>query len=257
MLRFIHAKNDQHSLTNFNISVNVTDQFLKAVDNNEWFQLEFNGESWTESIFDPVRDGDYVVYRRPDGSTVTFCDQPGFRNCRSFELHDRRAADAGNGLRSRHLESHRRQCAQVCRAGHRFHRRSESSQSHDDVDGTDLLVQPCGEQFLHFSNSCNLGSIDVAKFYDPENRVDWDRLREVTHLCTRFLDNVIDTCAWPLPEINDVVKRTRPVGLGIMGFADLCLNLKITYGSAASIDLMEEVMGFIRREAWMKASIRS
>jgi ribonucleoside-diphosphate reductase alpha chain len=113
---------------------------------------------------------------------------------------------------------------------------------------------PCGEQFLHFSNSCNLGSIDLAKFYDAEKRIDWDRLRDVTHLCTRFLDNVIDTCAWPLPEINDVVHRTRPVGLGIMGFADLCLNLSVTYGSAASIDLMDEVMGFVRRESWMESN---
>src|ERR1051325_5422977 len=78
VLRFIHAKNDQHSLTNFNISVNVTDKFLKAVDNDEWFQLEFNGEPWTESIYDPVRDGDYVVYRTADGSTVTFCDRQAF-----------------------------------------------------------------------------------------------------------------------------------------------------------------------------------
>ncbi|HEU4796632.1 MAG TPA: hypothetical protein VFT02_13445, partial [Pyrinomonadaceae bacterium] len=113
---------------------------------------------------------------------------------------------------------------------------------------------PCGEQFLHFSNSCNLGSIDLAKFYDPEKRINWDHLREVTHLCTRFLDNVIDTCAWPLPEINDVVHRTRPVGLGIMGFADLCLNLSITYGSAESIDLMDEVMSFVRRESWMESN---
>ena len=114
---------------------------------------------------------------------------------------------------------------------------------------------PCGEQFLHFSNSCNLGSIDLEQVLRSGNRVDWDRLREVTHLCTRFLDNVIDTCAWPLPEINDVVNRTRPVGLGIMGFADLCLNLKVTYGSPASIDLMDEMMGFVRREAW-NASIK-
>src|SRR3954467_6358412 len=78
VLRFIHAKNDQHSLTNFNISVNVTDKFLKAVDNNEWFQLEFNGEPWTESIYDPVRADDYVVYRTSDGSTVTFCDRQAF-----------------------------------------------------------------------------------------------------------------------------------------------------------------------------------
>ena len=71
--------------------------------------------------------------------------------------------------------------------------------------------------------------------------------------CTRFLDNVVDVCAWPLPEIDDVVKRTRPVGLGVMGFADLCLKLKISYGAPASIDLMDEVMSFVRREAWTES----
>jgi len=117
---------------------------------------------------------------------------------------------------------------------------------------------PCGEQFLHFSNSCNLGSIDLSKFYlqagdgtDPDSCVDWDRLRRVTHLSTQFLDNVIDTCQWPLTEVEDVVKRTRPVGLGIMGFADLCLKLKVTYGEGESIKLMDKVMGFVRKEAWV------
>src|SRR2546423_11577441 len=85
VLRFIHAKNDQHSLTNFNISVNVTDKFLEAVDNNEWFQLEFEGKPWTEAIYDPVVDGDYVIYRRPDGSTVTFRDRASFA---SYDLSD-------------------------------------------------------------------------------------------------------------------------------------------------------------------------
>src|SRR2546423_2882889 len=85
ILLFIHAKNDQHSLTNFNISVNVTDRFLEAVDNNEWFQLEFNGKPWTEAIYDPVVDGDYVIYRRPDGSTVTFRDRASFA---SYDLSD-------------------------------------------------------------------------------------------------------------------------------------------------------------------------
>src|SRR5215210_8017722 len=75
ILRFIHAKNDQHSLTNFNISVNVTDKFLEAVDSHEWFQLEFDGKPWTDPIYDPVVDGDYSVYRRSDGSTVTFRDK--------------------------------------------------------------------------------------------------------------------------------------------------------------------------------------
>lgn len=253
VLRFIHAKNDQHSLTNFNISVNVTDKFLRAVDNNEWFQLEFNGEPWTDPIYDPVIDGDYVVYRRPDGSTVAFRDKEAFRsadlsNCVVEEpprLGMVYAPDIWNRIVAsahRHAEPGIAFIDEVNRHNHLM-----------NSMGPIYSCNPCGEQFLHSSNSCNLGSIDLNKFYDPEKRIDWERLRRVTHLCTQFLDNVIDTCAWPLPEINDVVNRTRPVGLGIMGFADLCLNLKITYGSSASIDLMDEVMGFVRREAWVKS----
>ncbi len=250
ILRFIHAKNDQHSLTNFNISVNVTDKFLKAVDNNEWFQLEFNGESWTDSIYDPVRDDDYVLYRRADGTTVTFPDKQSFvtadlSDC-TMEEPPRPGMVYAPDIWNRIVASAHKYAEPGIAFIDEVNRHNQMMKSMGPI----YSCNPCGEQFLHFSNSCNLGSIDLAKFYDSEQRVDWDRLREVTHLCTRFLDNVIDTCAWPLPEINDVVSRTRPVGLGIMGFADLCLDLKITYGSPASIDLMDEMMGFIRREAW-------
>ncbi len=250
VLRFIHAKNDQHSLTNFNISVNVTDKFLDAVEKNEWYQLEFKGEGWNDPVFDPVTGRNYVVYRRPDGSTVTFRDKEGFETA---DLSDALieeppapgfvyAPDIWNRIIAsahKYAEPGIAFIDEVNRHNHMI-----------NSMGPIMASNPCGEQFLHFANSCNLGSIDVNKFYNRETRVDWDRLAEVTHWTTRFLDNVIDTCAWPLPEINDVVKRTRPVGLGIMGFADLCLNLKISYGSSASIDLMDEVMGFIRREAW-------
>jgi len=250
ILRFIHAKNDQHSLTNFNISVNVTDKFLDAVEHNEWYQLDFNGKLWGDPIFDPVTGRDYVVYRRPDGSTITFRDKETFET-----------ADLSDALIEEPPVSGMAYAPDIWnRIVASAHRYAEPGIAFiDEVNrhnhmmnsmGPIMSCNPCGEQFLHFSNSCNLGSIDVAKFYHREQRLDWDRLAEVTHQCTRFLDNVIDTCAWPLPEINDVVKRTRPVGLGIMGFADLCLNLKITYGSPASIDLMDEVMGFVRREAW-------
>jgi ribonucleoside-diphosphate reductase alpha chain len=125
-----------------------------------------------------------------------------------------------------------------------------------------IAISNCGEQFLHFSNSCNLGSIDLSKFYkkvgdgtNADESVEWERLAQVTQLSTQFLDNVIDAGDFPLEDIDDVVKRTRPVGLGIMGFADLCLKLQITYGSQDSIDLMDKVMGFVRKEAW-KASLK-
>jgi ribonucleoside-diphosphate reductase alpha chain len=116
---------------------------------------------------------------------------------------------------------------------------------------------PCGEQFLHSDNSCNLGSIDVSKFHVPDHReprnIDWNQLRHVVHFSIQFLDNVIDTCTWPYSAIEQTVKRTRPVGLGIMGFADLCLKLKISYGSPESCALMEEVMSFVRYEAWNRS----
>src|SRR6266481_531337 len=253
ILRFIHAKNDQHSLTNFNISVNVTDKFLDAVEHNEWYQLEFRGEPWSDPIFDPVTGRDYVVYRRPDGSTVTFRDKEAFDTADLSDTLIEEPPAPGMAyapdIWNRIIASAHRYAEPGIAFIDEVNRHNHMIESMGPI----MASNPCGEQFLHFANSCNPGSIDVAKFYDRENRLDWDRLRECTRWCTRFLDNVIDTCAWPLAEINDVVKRTRPLGLGIMGFADLCLNLKISYGSASSIDLMDEVMGFIRREAWTES----
>jgi ribonucleoside-diphosphate reductase alpha chain len=253
VLRFIHAKNDQHSLTNFNISVNVTDKFLKAVDNNEWFQLDFNNELWTDPIYDPISDTEYVLYRRADGSTVTFPDRQSFlsadlTSC-TIEEPPKPGMIFARDIWNRIIASAHKYAEPGIAFIDEVNRHNHLMNSLGPI----YSCNPCGEQFLHFSNSCNLGSIDLNKFYNPETRINWDRLREVTHLSTQFLDNVIDTCAWPLPEIDNVVHRTRPVGLGVMGFADLCLNLNVTYGSSESIDLMDEVMGFVRREAWLES----
>ena len=253
LLRFIHAKNDQHSLTNFNISVTVTDKFLKAVEAGEWYQLSFGDEPWKEPVFDPVTDGDYALYRRADGSTVTFRDKAAFAE-----------ADLSNTTREEPLRAGMVYAPDIWnRIVASAHRYAEPGVIFiDEVNrhnhmmksmGPIYATNPCAEQALHFNNSCNLGSIDLAKFYDPDTKVDWERLSETVKWCTRFLDNVVDVCTWPLPEIDDVVKRTRPVGLGVMGFADLCLSLRIAYGSPASIDLMNEVMSFVRREAWMES----
>src|SRR6184192_2563965 len=253
ILRFIHAKNDQHSLTNFNISVNVTDKFLDAVEHNEWYQLDFDGQLWSDSVFDPVTGRSYVVYRRPDGSTVTFRDKEAFDTADLSDALIEEPPAPGMvyapDIWNRIIASAHKYAEPGIAFIDEVNRHNHMMNSMGPI----MASNPCGEQFLHFANSCNLGSIDVNKFYNRENRLDWDRLAEVTHWTTRFLDNVIDTCAWPLAEINDVVKRTRPVGLVIMGFAVLCLNLKITYGSPASIDLMDEVMGFVRREAWTES----
>lgn len=234
ILRFIHAKNDQKSLTNFNISVTVTDRFLQAVENEEWFQTEFNGVPWQMSIHDPKANdgqgGDYTyrgeapprpglvyapdIWERIISSTHRWAE-PGIIFIDNVNRH--------NPLRN--------------------------------SMGLKRASNPCAEQMLHDYNACNLGSIDVAKYYDETtDDLDWDRFGEAIYWTVRFLDNVIDTCDWPLPEIHETVHRTRPVGLGVMGFADLLLQKRITYGSEESAIYADRMMDFFRKEAW-KASL--
>jgi ribonucleoside-diphosphate reductase alpha chain len=262
VLRFIHAKNDQTSLTNFNISVNVTDAFMDAVDNKEWFQTSFADEDWTQPIFDPVTGEDYIVYRDANGETVTFADKQAFEmadlsECR-IETPPQNGMIYAPDIWNRIIASAHKYAEPGIAFIDQVNRHNHMMESMGPI----YASNPCGEQFLHFSNSCNLGSIDLSKFYkkvgdgtNVDECVDWDRLAHTTHMSTQFLDNVIDAGYFPLDDIDEVVKRTRPVGLGIMGFADLCLKLKVTYGNPDSIDLMDRMMGFVRKEAW-RASLK-
>lgn len=256
ILRFIHAKNDQNSLTNFNISVTVTDSFMDAVDAGTWFQTEFDGEPWTQPVFDAATGAEYAVYRDKDGKAVTFADKHAFEAADLSQYTVEKppmdgmifAPDVWNRI----IASAHKYAEPGIIFIDEVNRHNHMMKSMGPI----YACNPCGEQQLHFNNSCNLGSIDVAKFYigegtNPDENIDWKRLARTTHLSTRFLDNVVDAGHFPLPEIDDVVKRTRPVGLGIMGFADLCLKLKIVYGKQESLDLMEKVMGFVRRESWI------
>ncbi len=259
ILRFIHAKNDQTSLTNFNISVTVTDLFMDAVDSGTWFQTEFEGEPWMHPVFDSVTGADYVVYRKPDGSAATFADKLAFEtadlsDC-TIEHPPMQGMVYARDIWNRIIASAHKYAEPGIIFIDEVNRHNHLMASMGKI----YACNPCGEQQLHSNNSCNLGSIDVAKFFkktdDGSPIVDWERLSGVTQLCTRFLDNVVDAGYFPLKEIDDVVKRTRPVGLGIMGFADLCIKMGVTYGSDDSIELMERVMAFVRRESWL-ASLR-
>jgi ribonucleoside-diphosphate reductase alpha chain len=117
-------------------------------------------------------------------------------------------------------------------------------------DANGLYVHNCGEQFLHGFDSCNLGSINVGHFYDAEAKnVDWDRLGSTTALAIRFLDNVIDANIYPVDEIRDMVTNNRRVGLGVMGFADLLIQMQIAYGSPEAIAFSANLMEFIQLRA--------
>jgi len=199
-----HIKQEllQTQINNFNISVGVTDAFMKAVQ----------------------ADGDFDL-RDPRTNAVV-------RTVKAREIWDAIIDGAWqNG-----------------EPGILF-------LDHPDVNplpglGNILATNPCGEQFLHGYDSCNLGSINVGHFYDARMKdVDWERLAQTTALALRFLDNVIDANIYPIDEIKEMVTNNRRVGLGIMGFAELLIKLELAYGSLEAVAFAGKLMAFIQERA--------
>jgi len=117
--------------------------------------------------------------------------------------------------------------------------------------GAITCTNPCGEVPLLSYEACNLGSIDVAKFYDEKkNKIDYERLEKCITTAIRFLDNVIEVNNYVIPEIKTMVKGNRKIGLGIMGWAELLIKLETPYASEKAVKLGEELMAFINEKSF-------
>jgi len=211
ILDFISAKEDPKALTNFNLSVAVTDDFMRAVEKGEDYDLinprtgEVVGRLNATEVFRKMSE---MAWRTGDPGIV-FIDTINRFNP------------------TPHL-------------------------------GKIESTNPCGEQPLLPFESCNLGSINLAKMVKYNNgnpEIDFAKLGEVVRLAVRFLDDVIDANKFPLPQIEKMTKLTRKIGLGVMGFADMLIKLRVPYDSEKALEIAEAVMRFISEEA-LKESVK-
>ena len=209
IMEFIKCKEKNKDITNFNISVAITEEFMDKLKNKEDFDLidphtkkavmRLN----TKEVFDLV-----VRQAHKNGEPgIIFIDRIN---------RDNPTPKLGN------IES----------------------------------TNPCGEQPILPYESCDLGSINLSKMTKQVGNhyeIDWDKLRKVTRLGVHFLDNLIDVNKFPLPQIEKATKLTRKVGLGVMGWASMLIQLGIPYNCEEAVSLAEKVISFILSEATKKS----
>jgi ribonucleoside-diphosphate reductase alpha chain len=222
---FISCKDDISQITNFNISVAITDEFMRAVKENRGYALR-----------DPRTGKEYVV----DGQAVT---KPAAKLLEQIVSHAWKTGEPGIIFIDRMNQL-------------------SPCPGYEEIEATN----PCGEQPLPPYDSCNLGSINLGEMaieelphnYDPmqapDKGVDWEKLTHLVKSAVHFLDNIIDANKYPIPEIGVQTLKNRRVGLGIMGWADMLVRLRVPYNSEAAFYLGEKIMDFINSEGHIHSS---
>jgi len=228
---FITCKTDENAITNFNISVGITDAFMKAVIQGADWELRF-----------------------PDVTAPEYKD---------FDGTLEQAEAAGIPIKVYKVVKARELFEKIVRQAH--HNGEPGVLFLDAANLTNPVphlypleaTNPCGEQWLGPYENCCLGSLNLAQHFAPNHQVDWEKLQRNVELATRFLDDVVDANAYvpAVPQLREAAMKARRIGLGIMGLADLMYHVGIRYGSPEGQEFASQVMEFIRFHA-MRASIQ-
>lgn len=203
---FIQCKKDTSEITNFNISVGLTEKFMEAVERNEEYDL-----------IDP-RDKTVVARRNAREVFDLIVDMAWNNGEPGIVFLDR------------------------------MNRDNVVLEAAGEIESTN----PCGEQPLLPYESCNLGSLNLARMLrekDGAYEIDYALLGETVDAAVHFLDNVIEVNKYPLPQIEEMTLATRKIGLGVMGFADMLYRLGIPYNSEEGIQTANDIMSFINERA--------
>jgi ribonucleoside-diphosphate reductase alpha chain len=204
IMDFITAKEDPRALTNFNLSVAVTNEFMEAIEKNKEYNLV---NPRTKEVVEKLNARE--VFRKIT-ETAWHTGDPGIVFIDNIN-------------------------------------RNNPTPKLGKIESTN----PCGEQPLLPFESCNLASINLSQMVkngDSKPEIDYSKLRRAVRLGVRFLDDVIDVNKFPLPQIEKMTKATRKIGLGVMGFADLLIKLRIPYNSDKALEVAENIMRFISEE---------
>jgi len=230
LLDFITVKQTMGQVTNANLSVCISNAFMKAVKEDLDWELVFPDTRDPE--YDEVWDGDLQKWRSLGKKVVLY---------RTLKARDIWHTIIESAWKS----------AEPGVVFMEYYNQMSNSWYFNPI----ICTNPCGEQGLPAWGVCNLSALNLSKFYDEEkDDVDWDELAKVTRWSVRFLDNVIDKTPYHFEENERNQKRERRVGLGSMGLAELMIKLKIRYGSPESLEFLDKLYGFIAREAYLAST---
>ncbi|MEK4064196.1 ribonucleoside-diphosphate reductase, adenosylcobalamin-dependent [Paenibacillus borealis] len=227
---FITVKQTMGQVTNANLSVCVSNAFMKAVKEDLDWELVF--PDTTDPDYDTIWDGDLDKWKA-DGRRV-------------IPYRTVKARDVWHTIIESAWKS-----AEPGVVFMEYYNQMSNSWYFNPI----ICTNPCGEQGLPGWGVCNLSAVNLSKFYDAENHdVDWADLATTTRYSVRFLDNVIDKTPYHFPENEANQKLERRVGLGTMGLAELMIKLNIRYGSPESLEFLDKLYGFMAREAYLASA---